>query len=357
MSGTSIDGVDAALVEFDADQRIHLLKVFARPYPEEVRRRLLAVSTQASPLTLRELARLDAEVGDAFAATAVALLHNSTMAPGKIRAIGAHGQTIFHDPGTIGNSLQIGDPNRIAIQTGITTVADFRRADIAAGGQGAPLVPAFHHAAFARTDEFLCIVNIGGIANVTLLPGRAKAAVRGFDTGPGNGLMDEWIMRCRNLSYDAGGQWAGGGHVNSKLLAAMLDDPWFSHPPPKSTGRDTLNLRWVESRFPALGELPPADVQRTFCEVTALSITAAAQAAEKLVVCGGGACNDLLMKRLQDNFHGVVTTTAEYDLDPQWVEAAAFAWLAAQRLRQLPGNLPAVTGARRPVVLGAIYAA
>lgn len=356
MSGTSIDGVDAVLARFDCGRFLAIEATHTRRYPARLRERLLAVSTQARPLTLADFATLDAAVGEVFTQTAVELIAASGLAPRAIRAIGSHGQTIFHDPLQAHNSLQIGDANRIAAGTGICTVADFRRRDLASGGHGAPLVPAFHHAVFARPQEALCVANIGGIANVTRLDGAELSGVSGFDTGPGNGLMDEWIKHRLGRDYDADGAWAASGQVHPELLQALLGDPWFTQSPPKSTGRDAFNLAWVRRRFPTLDALLPATVQRTLCELTALSLAEAARGCTRLLVCGGGAHNGFLLSRLRALFGKPVESTAACGLDPQWVEAAAFAWLALRRLDHLPGNVPAVTGARHPVILGAIYA-
>lgn len=362
MSGTSMDGVDAALCEFE-DQ--HFRRVVARHacrYPPALRARMLSLQRDKPAVTLDALARLDNGVARQFARAATGVLRKAGTARGAVRAIGSHGQTVFHDPRGAGSSLQLGNPALIAQLTGLTTVADFRRADVAAGGQGAPLAPAFHHALFARAAEPRCVVNVGGIANVTVLPGLDPAGVRGFDTGPGNGLMDEWSAARRGRAYDAGGRWAARGKVEPRLLAALLAEPWFRRRPPKSTGRDAFNLDWVRRRFRTLARLPPETVQRTLAELTARSIADAirrqAPATRRVLVCGGGTGNVLLMRRLAELLApAAVETTAAHGLDPQQVEGAAFAWLALRTMRGLPGNLPAVTGAKRPVVLGGIYRA
>ena len=253
--------------------------------------------------------------------------------------------------------MQIGNPALIAAGTGIDTVADFRRADLAVGGEGAPLVPPFHAWMFHSTDENRAVVNIGGIANVSVLP-KAGAEVSGFDTGPGNVLLDQWIRQQRSLPYDAGGEWAASGNVDAGLLARLLADHWFEVPPPKSTGTEYFNLGWVEQR--GVDAMPAEDVQATLAELTATSISGAlgrwASATSRVLVCGGGARNDDLIARLRRHLgDAVVESTLAAGLDPDWVEAAAFAWLARRHIAGLPGNLTAVTGASRETVLGARY--
>lgn len=298
------------------------------------------------------------QLGRCFAAVVRRLLRKAGLAPAEIRAIGSHGQTVRHLPGEPHSSLQIGDPNVIVQETGITTVADFRRRDMAAGGEGAPLVPAFHAAAFAG-DRYRVVLNIGGIANLTLLePG---TAVRGFDTGPGNLLMDAWARRHGHGPMDKGGTWAAGGTICRELLALLLHDPYFRRPPPKSTGREYFNPAWLERGLQHLTQAPvPADVQATLCELTAASIAGAirdhAGGAEEILLCGGGVHNRHLMARLAHHLRKhTICTTAALGLNPDLVEATAFAWLAQQTLTGRPGNLPTVTGARHAVVLGGIF--
>lgn len=357
MSGTSLDGIDAVLV--DATGPVRILGHHALRYPPALRRQLLALASQAAPVALRDYARLDDAVARQFAATAQAALRRWRIAPRRVRAIGSHGQTVFHDPAGAGNSLQLGNPSRIAALTGIDTVADFRRADIAAGGHGAPLVPAFHAAVFGSPGEARAVVNLGGIANISVLPRRGP--VTGFDTGPGNALLDEWILRHRRQRHDRDGRWARSGTLHPGLLHALLAEPWLRQPPPKSTGRDAFNLAWAHRRFRSLARLDPADVQRTFAEFTARTVAAAvarhAPAARRLFVCGGGVRNRFLMERLAALVPVPVESTARLHVDPQHVEAAAFAWLASRTIGGQPGNLPAVTGARRRAVLGGIYPA
>lgn len=358
MSGTSMDGIDAAAVEIiDGDfKRIH--SHVTRAYPRELRDALMRLALASPTITLAQLADLDAAVADCFAEATNQLLKVAGLDAKEIRALGSHGQTVFHRPeGSSASSLQLGDPNRIAAHTGITTVADFRRRDLAEGGQGAPLAPAFHHALFADATEARCVVNIGGIANVTLLPDCSREHVLGYDTGPGNGLMDEWSQQHLHKTYDTAGHWAESGRLHTELYQALYTDAYFSAPSPKSSGRDYFNLNWVKGRFPALLQLEPADVQRTFCELTAATVAAAAQAgrSQRMLVCGGGSENGFLMQRLRACFGDRVEPTDAHGLDAMHVEAAAFAWLAMRTLSGLSGNLPSVTGARREVVLGGIY--
>lgn len=356
ISGTSVDGIDAALVAFDPAPRV----VFGRTYPlgaglaQDVLRR----SQMDAETSLDDVARLDTRLGQAFARAALDALADSGVAAAQVVAIGSHGQTLRHDPrGPTPFSQQLGDPNVIAEATGITTVADFRRRDVAAGGQGAPLMPAFHAAVMNSPDEDRAILNLGGIANLTLLPRRGD--VRGFDTGPANGLMDAWCLRHRGLPYDRDGAFGREGRVDEALLARLLAEPWFALPPPKSTGRDQFQLAWLQARLDG-NALEPADVQATLCELSAATVADALRStlpgAGRLLVCGGGVHNPLLMERLAARLPGVaVASTASIGLDPDFIEAAGFAWLARETLAGRPGNLPSVTGARGPRVLGAIH--
>jgi anhydro-N-acetylmuramic acid kinase len=362
MSGTSMDGVDGALCELRNRRFLRVVGSLVQPYPAALREELLRLQRDQPALTLEALARLDHAVARCFADAATGLLREVGLTAAEVRGLGSHGQTVFHDPAGARSSLQLGDPSLIAALTGITTVADFRRADIARGGQGAPLVPAFHHSVFASDWEPRAVVNIGGIANLTALPGADASAVRGFDTGPGNGLMDEWIQQQQRQPMDREGRWAASGHVHDGLFRALAADPYFAQPPPKSTGRGEFNLAWVRRRFAELDKVSPADVQRTLCELTAATIATAvhAQAATtgSLYVCGGGAQNAFLMRRLKELLPKVaVSDTGRLGLAPGLVEPAAFAWLAMRTLQELPGNLPAVTGASGEAVLGGVYRA
>jgi anhydro-N-acetylmuramic acid kinase len=360
LSGTSIDAVDAALVDIDDGGHCTQRHYVELPYPPALASALHAARRQPSSLTLPALGRLDVEVGRVFAAAASELLRRSATAADAVTAIGSHGQTLYHRPG--GDhpfTSQVGDPNIIAALTGITTVADFRRMDLALGGQGAPLAPAFHAGAFADAGSHRAIVNVGGIANVTLLP--AGGAVSGFDTGPGNALMDDWAQQHLGTAYDADGAWARRGSVNERLLRSMLGDPYFQRPAPKSTGRETFNVEWLQAHLRTLPLPPPAeDVQATLLVLTAQTIALGlAQVPRPLSVylCGGGARNGALMAAVGDQLPGCrVQTTAALGVEPEAVEAILFAWLAHRRLRGEPVDLRAVTGARAPALLGGIYA-
>lgn len=359
ISGTSVDGIDAALVHFEGRQSAATLvaaRTFA--YAPELREEILALSQAAVSVDLDRVARLDHRIGAAFAQAALALLREHAIAPEQVSAIGSHGQTLRHAPhGDFPFTWQIGDANLIAERTGITTIADFRRRDVAAGGQGAPLMPAFHQAMLAPCGEDLAVLNLGGIANLTLLP--TAGDVVGFDTGPANGLMDAWVLEHCGQAFDADGRFASRGQCDEALLDAMLAEPWFALPPPKSTGRDLFHLDWLRQHLGAR-ELAAADVQATLLELSARSIVQALLQAQpgtrRLFVCGGGVHNTALMRRLAQLLPGIpVQSTAAVGIDPDYVEAMGFAWLARQTLAGLPGNLPKVTGARGPRVLGVIH--
>jgi anhydro-N-acetylmuramic acid kinase len=356
MSGTSIDGVDAVLADID-DDSCQVVQAATTAFPTVLLERLRQI-LEVPQTTLRELGALDHALGKFFAACALQLIESAGIPRSRIAGIGHHGQTIFHQPtGDEPFTLQIGDPNVVAADTGIVTVADFRRLDMACGGQGAPLVPAFHAWRFGRTAEQRAVVNIGGIANITALsPDRATI---GFDTGPGNTLLDLWIRRCRGAVYDHDGRYAASGHVSDALLSELLQDPYLAAPPPKSTGRELFNMAWLERQLARTPHVAEADVQATLAEFTAATIVTAVHGTlgdcRRLIVCGGGAHNTDLMTRLQRRTRAVVETTDAYGLSPDWVEGAAFAWLARARLRTTAGNLPSVTGARRSAVLGGVY--
>lgn len=358
MSGTSLDGVDVVLAAIDRHM-VAQQASYCHPFPPALRQRVLAIC-QGQPLTLSQLGQLDTELGKLFAEAVVTLMRQQALEADDIVAIGCHGQTVWHEPGSIApNTLQIGDNNQIAAATGVTVVGDFRRRDMALGGQGAPLVPAFHQALLMDSSERRMVLNIGGIANLSLLiPGQP---VRGFDTGPGNMLIDAWIWRHQGVSYDHNGTWAASGQVVPALLEQMLNDPWFALPPPKSTGREYFNPDWIERQLQAFPALAPEDVQATLSELTALTIAQQIQLSngcDRLLVCGGGGRNPLLMGRLAAHLPGTeVTTTDAAGVSGDDMEALAFAWLAFRTLSGLPGNLPAVTGAREMSVLGAIYPA
>lgn len=359
-SGTSVDGIDAALVRFDAAGLPQIVAARTCAYAPYLRDESLALSQAAVAVDLDRVGHLDQRIGAAFAMAALELLDASGHRAADVAAIGSHGQTLRHAPHTNAPfTWQIGDPNVIAERTGILTVADFRRRDVAAGGQGAPLMPAFHRAMLARFEGDMAVLNLGGIANLTLLP--RKGPVRGFDTGPANGLMDAWTLERYGEPFDAGGRFAATGRVDEALLERLLADPYFDLPPPKSTGRDHFHLAWLCRQ---IGDqtLAPADVLASLLECTARSIVAALQrhlpAARQVLACGGGVHNASLMHRLAELLPGVrVATTAQIGVDPDFVEAAGFAWLARQTLAGRSGNLPAVTGASGPRVLGAIHPA
>ena len=361
MSGTSMDGVDAALCAFDGVRFAGVQATATQVYDPALRRALLRLQRELPAITLEELARLERGVTDTFAKAAQQALAQARAKASEVHAAGAHGQTVYHDPAGTGSSLQLLNPSLLAAQVGVTTVADFRRADIARGGQGAPLVPAFHHSVFAAAEP-RCVLNVGGIANITILPDAEARSVRGFDTGPGNGLMDEWIQAQRGEPFDRDGAWAAGGRIHEDLLDALLGEPYFAQPPPKSTGRDRFNLEWARRRYAKFGQVHGADVQRTFCELTARSVAAAlaqhGHGAKRLYVCGGGARNRTLMDALRAALKDVsLEDTGALGLDPGSVEPVAFAWLAMRALDGKPGNLPAVTGAAKAAVLGGIYRA
>lgn len=356
MSGTSLDGLDIALIEQTSKTR--LLATHYLPMPDDLRAELLTLCASGSD----ELARaaVTEQRWVQLAAQGIAtLLQQQNLGPAAIRAIGSHGQTVRHEPAR-GFTIQIGNPALLAELTGICVVSDFRRRDVAAGGQGAPLVPAFHEALFGDQRSCRAVLNVGGFSNLSLLqPGHP---VQGFDCGPGNVLLDAWIQRQRGTSYDRDGAWAASGQVQPQLLQALLSDPFFHTQGPKSTGRELFNLNWLERHLNTLPPYAAADVQATLLELTAMSIVAALKAAqhgtEELLVCGGGTHNRALMARLADLLPGcAVNSTAAYGVPADWVEAMAFAWLAHCCLEGIPANRPSVTGASGLRVLGAIYPA
>ena len=357
MSGTSVDAVDGVLAAFAGPApgaAVQTVAFESRPMPAALRAELLALQ-QPGPDELARAAVATVALTDLYAEVAGALIAQAGGAP--VAAIGAHGQTVRHRP-ELGYTLQLIDGARLAERTGHVAVVDFRAADVAAGGQGAPLVPAFHALAFAAADRRRAIVNIGGIANASLLPA-GGGTVTGFDTGPGNLLMDAWCERHRGAPFDRDGAWAAGGRVDGALLSRLLAEPYFAQSPPKSTGRDLFTPGWLDARIAAGAPVAPQDVQATLAELTARTIAQACRAfrSEEVLVCGGGARNLELLRRLAARMAPTaVTTTTSLGVDPGAVEALAFAWLARERLAGRPGNLPAVTGARGPRVLGAQYA-
>ncbi len=354
MSGTSLDGVDAALVDLRGQP--FLLGAGFVPYPENLKAILLALH-EASGDELHRAALAGIELSRLYAQAVRRLLEKHGVPAQTVSAIGCHGQTVRHRPRS-GYSLQLGNPARLAERTGITVVADFRTRDIAAGGQGAPLVPAFHAAVFRDSRRHRVIANLGGIANLTDLP--RKGPVTGFDTGPGNVLLDAWTRERFGRDLDRGGALAARGRPVASLLKALLADPYFRRSPPKSTGRDHFSFDWLR-RF-RVGKHKVEDVQATLAELTARSVAKAiarfCPGAEEVYLCGGGVRNRDLVMRITRELAGVkIASTERLGIHPDWVEAIAFAWLAQRALKRETGNLPGVTGAKGPRVLGAIYAA
>jgi len=384
MSGTSLDGVDAVLAQF-AGPQLQVRGHVHQPFAAGLRGQLLALNSRGRPDELHEAALAANQLAQVYAQAVQALLQQTGLAGTAVRALGAHGQTVRHRPGEfdgLGYTLQLFNGALLAELTGIDVVCDFRSRDVAAGGQGAPLVPAFHAAVFGHPQEPRAVLNIGGIANLTLLPasGDAPAAstasaagseacaspapeVRGFDCGPGNALMDLWCLAHRGQPYDAAGAWAAQGQVLPALLAAFLAEPFLLRQPPKSTGRDLFHADWLAQHLQAQApDAAPVDVQATLCELTARAasdaLTAHLPQARTLLLCGGGALNTHLVGRLQHLLpHCRIGSTAEEGLPPMQVEAAAFAWLARACVAGAPGNLPAVTGAAGLRPLGALYRA
>jgi anhydro-N-acetylmuramic acid kinase len=354
MSGTSLDGVDAALVDLHARPR--LLATAYLPYPRELKATLLALHVPARD-ELHRASLAGIQLAKFYARAVGHLLRKNRVAARSVRAIGCHGQTVRHQPAA-GYTVQLGNPSWLAELVGIPVVADFRSRDIAAGGQGAPLVPAFHAAVFGDRRVHRVIVNLGGIANLTDLP--CRNPVTGFDTGPGNVLLDAWVAARLGIAFDRAGALASRGRPREPLLKALLRDPYFRRPPPKSTGRERFNLDWLRSF--GVARYKVEDVQATLAELSARSIGMAISkycfGAREVYLCGGGAQNEDLVGRIARVLPRIsVASTSRLGIDPDWVEAMAFAWLAQRRLECETGNLSEVTGARTPQVLGAIYAA
>ena len=363
MSGTSLDAIDGALIRIGDNGGLEVISMLSTEFPEHIPsqlRNLISGKTES----IHALCSLDTELGEIYAKVTLDLLSKSAYKPHEIKAIGCHGQTIRHQSGHKNPySLQIGNPSVIAEKTGITTVADFRARDIAAGGQGAPLVPAFHRAVFSDPENARVIVNIGGISNITVLPKlKSRNAVSGYDTGPGNCLLDAWSTSCRGHRYDENGNWSASGSVNSRLLDSLLNDGYFSKSSPKSTGTEYFNLNWLETNYPDVTELQAEDVQATLAELTAhtiaLHIIREGFDNNEIYLCGGGVHNKDLIERIYHHLpKAKLFTTEKLGLDPDYVEATAFAWLAWCTMEKQTGNLPAVTGAHHPVILGGIYPA
>lgn len=363
MSGTSADAIDAVAVDFSSAST-RIITTHSEPIPQSLRSTIHQISTPGRT-DIDQLGELDGLLGELFSLAVITMLDKVGLKPNEIKAIGSHGQTIRHRPPGHGNrafTLQIGDPNIIAHQTAITTVADFRRRDMAAGGQGAPLVPAFHQAVFGNHGVNRVIVNIGGISNITWIP--CNGEVLGFDTGPGNVLMDAWTLQHHGKPYDVNGYWAASGNINNGLLSKFLQHPYFAKAYPKSTGREEFNSSWLEGEINThRANIPLEDIQATLCALTAKTIVEPikelvnkSKNAVEIYLCGGGAYNTHLIENIQALLPAIpVSTTSSLGIAPEWIEAAAFAWLARQTMNRKSGNLCAVTGASQPVVLGGIY--
>lgn len=360
MSGTSLDGVDLVIADF-AEYPPRLLYSSTSPYAPALQNRLRQLC-RTQTTSLDELYSLDAELGEVYARVVNNALQKAGIANDQVIAIGCHGQTIRHSPDSeVAYTAQIGDPNRIAAQCRITTVADFRRKDIAFGGQAAPLAPAFHRFLFRASEEDRAVINIGGIANITYLPADFNRPVLGFDTGPGNTLLDYWVQQHRNTAYDDGGDWARKGRIDIGILDHMIaNEAYFRQPAPKSTGTEYFNPDWLAGYVD--DSVDRTSVQATLVELTAVTIAAAIKTLPALpgscYVCGGGARNHFLVERLARALPECkVTTTSELGLDADFVEACAFAWLARERMNLRAANVPEVTQASQKAVLGGVYAA
>ena len=357
ISGTSVDGIDCALVQFDEDSP-NLVETHFSPTEPALREKILRLS-KGTNIDLSFFGQVDIAIGRAFAAAAISVLNKASVLAEAVTAIGSHGQTVFHQPkGAFPFSLQLGDPNTIAQLTGITTIADFRRRDMAVGGEGAPLAPLLHRNCFASASIDRVIVNIGGISNITVLEKQQNCFA--FDTGPGNVLMDYWVEKNKNQTYDDNGNWARSGKVNAKLLDGLLDEKYFSLPYPKSTGRELFNASWLKKKLDLLtGTIPAEDVQATLLETTARTISRAINettSPQEIYICGGGAQNQCLMNRLRELFPDcIVDTTSTLGVHPDWVEATAFAWMAKQTYAGKAIDTMALTGASQPTILGGIY--
>lgn len=358
LSGTSRDGVDAVLVNFNRE-KMEILHAACTPYPTAIKTSLDQLIETGAPPAKDIASLLDESLGRFFARVAQNLLRDTGMETRDIRAIGSHGQTVWHAPGGENPvTIQLGKPELIAKGTSTVVVADFRSADLQAGGQGAPLAPLLHQRLFQSKKENRAVLNLGGIANLTLLP--ASGGVSGFDCGPGNCLMDMWTQRHLQKDYDDNGSWASKGSVDTDLLEHLLDDPYLRLPPPKSTGLEYFNIHWLDNKL-AGTDTEPADVQSTLAEFTAISIADCLRDSaepDRLLVCGGGAHNRYLMRRIAATLPDVIVeSTKRYGVDPDWVEGLLFAWLARERLNNVEQDTAAITGANHPVLLGTIHQA
>ena len=361
ISGTSMDAVDAALVSFgDGDARV--VATHSASMPDDLRRELHTLAQDPRAAAIR-FWTADARLGSVFAGSALALLDAAGTDARDVAAIGSHGQTVYHAPrAATPITVQLGDPSIIAERTGITTVADFRRRDVAGGGEGAPLAPAFHRAVFSAPGVERGILNLGGIANLSVLPADPDRPPLGFDTGPANTLLDSFVRSRFGAAMDCDAALAREGEVIQSLLAALLAEPYFDRAPPKSTGRELFNPSWLDARLAAHPEAGPHDVLRTLCELTVETAVAAVERfapdTQEIRLCGGGARNPLVAERLSERAAPIrVDTTERLGIHPDWVEAAAFAWLAMRALASEAGNAPTVTGAARKAVLGGVYPA
>ncbi len=358
ISGTSMDGIDAVVVDF-GQARPNVLAAATQPFDSELRDMLDELRLDPDSFPIASLGRADARLGDALGRCALEIIGTAGVEPSSITAIGSHGQTVLHRPDERWPyTLQIGDSHRIAGITGIPTVADFRRTDIAAGGQGAPLAPLLHRALFARAGETRAVLNLGGIANLTFLA--ADGTISGFDSGPANCLLDDWYRRHHAGRYDDSGRWAASGRVNETWLEELLDEPFFARQPPKSTGIEHFSRNWLDQRLPDWARQRPGDIQATLAELTARSVASAMEECHdspptRLLVCGGGVHNDHMLERLAHRLPSVaIGSTADEGVDPDYVEAILFAWLARERLAERPVETGPVTGARVPILAGTI---
>ncbi len=361
MSGTSLDGVDVVLVDFK-DSKPKLLASYCHSIPKTLKNLLIQIIQPNWTGSLETIGSLNKQLGELFAEASLTFINKEGLDPNQISAIGSHGQTLWHQPnGEHPFSMQLGDASLIAEKTGITTIADFRSRDVSADGQGAPLAPAFHQAYLSHPNRNRVILNIGGIANITLLPAKNSGkAINGFDTGPGNGLLDAWITSNTNKSYDKNGSWAKSGIIIPKALELLLSYDYFKQPAPKSTGKEEFNLNWLQKNLGKdLNSHKAEDIQATLTELTAKSIADSIDTDyEELFICGGGVHNSFLVERLKFHLPSIkVASTEELGIHPDWVEAMAFAWLAKQTLEGKSSNLPEVTGAKGKRILGAIHQA
>ncbi len=359
ISGTSMDGIDAVAVQLQHAQ-VQVLAARTTSFSTDVIELLDQARSDPDSFPLAAMARLDAMLGETFADAALAVITEAGLQPGDFQAIGCHGQTLLHKPeGNFPYTLQIGDPWRLAARTGLAVVADFRRADVALGGQGAPLAPLLHRALFHNVHEDRLVANLGGIANLTVLP--AAGGLSGFDTGPANCFLDLWYRKHHSGRFDPGGGWAATGRIDADLLASLLDDPYFDRPSPKSTGIEYFNPRWLQERLALHPDIQPADVQATLTELSARTLASAVAGLKglnpaRLIVCGGGVHNRHLITRIEAHLDGLtVESSRNHGLDPDQVEAVLFAWLAQQRLAMRPIATGCVTGARASTLLGAVF--